>query len=242
MKTYHGVRSERGCEVTVDGEPLKRRSDLSGSATSTFDWGFVGTGQLSLALLADFLGDDSKAKAMWKAFEENVVAELPHRSWTLRDQDLTDALASLTGADGAIAQNNDNSEGFTYGDSLVESMTIPPPAGLGASGALNHTAHFPGEHTKSSEELATDAKSHAVTEAAGEIANAANRVAAAAMAVGKAAQQVAHAGERPSDEPMSTANRAADQKADATNRVVDEAAVLARSAVDEANRVVAKLA
>jgi hypothetical protein len=241
MKIYCGVRSERGCEVTVDGEPLPRRSDLSGSATSTFDWGFVGTGQLSLAMLADFLGDDSKAKAICKAFEEKVIAVLPHRSWTLSGQDLISALAPLIGVEDAFALNDNDSKGSAFGDMPVETATVAPPADATARSAQRGAAHSLRKHTKSSEEFAMDLKSQVVTEAAGEMANAANIVAVAAIAVGKAAHQVAHAGDQPADEPMSTANRDADQRADATNRMVDEAAALARSAVDEVNRVVAKL-
>jgi hypothetical protein len=226
----------------VDGEPLTRRSNLSGNATSAFDWGFVGNGQLSLAILADFLGDDSKAKAMWKAFEEKVIAELPHQSWTMSGQDLTNALALLIGLDGAISMNNDDSMGSALVAMPLEAAIIAPPVSVAARSAQNSTAPFRGDHAKGSEESAMDVKSRVVTEVAGEMVNAANQVTAAAMAVGKAAYQVAHACDSPADEPMSMANRAADQKADATNRVVDEAAALARSAADETNRVVAKLA
>ncbi len=124
MKTYRGVRSQRGCEVTVDGEPLARRSDLSGNATNAFDWGFVGTGQLSLAILADFLGDDSKAKAMCSEFEEKIIAELPHQSWTLSGQDLNNALALFCGGDDAIAVSNDDSTGSALGDMPVKTSNI----------------------------------------------------------------------------------------------------------------------
>ena len=116
MKTYHGNRTERGCEVTVDGEPLPHRSDLSGNATSAFDWGFVGTGQLSVALLSDFLGDDPKAKAMCDAFEKKVVAQLPHRSWTLTGQNLTDALAPLVEASEDLFRKDDEATGAAFGD------------------------------------------------------------------------------------------------------------------------------
>ena len=101
MKTYHGERTDNGCEVTVDGGPLRHRSDLSGSASSGFDWGFIGTGQLSLALLSDFLGDDSKVKSLYDAFEKKVIAELPHHAWTLTGQDLAKALIALSGPDDA---------------------------------------------------------------------------------------------------------------------------------------------
>ena len=60
MRIYHGERTERGCEMTVDGRPLRLRSDLSGNATTAFDWGYIGSGQLSLALLSDFLGAEGE--------------------------------------------------------------------------------------------------------------------------------------------------------------------------------------
>src|SRR5690349_2027770 len=100
MKTYHGERTTHGCKVTVDGEPLRIRSNLSGNATTPFDWGYVGTGQLSLALLSDLLGNDLKAKAMCGAFETEVVAHLRHDSWTMTDYDFATALAPLVGVDG----------------------------------------------------------------------------------------------------------------------------------------------
>jgi len=218
MKTYRGERTERGCEVTVDGLPLQRRADLSGNASSPFDWGFIGTGQLSMAMLSDFLGDDPKAKSMCAEFEKTVVAELPHRSWTLTGRDLADAVAPLIAADDAGAVNQNTPSGGVFG-----------------------AARLLAENSKSLEEGATASKTDQVTAAAGEMVAAANHVAAAAMAVGKAAHQVAHVCDRPTDEPMSIANRAADQKADATNRVVDEAAALADSAASEANRVAAEL-
>jgi hypothetical protein len=130
MKTYHGERTERGCEVTVDGKPLQHRSDLSGNATSAFDWGFVGTGQLSLALLSDFLGDDPKAKEMCNAFEKKVVADLPHRSWTLTGQNLTDALAPLIGVGDAIFPNDNDATGAAFGDMPVATATVVPPSDI----------------------------------------------------------------------------------------------------------------
>jgi hypothetical protein len=102
MKTYHGERSEHGCKVTVDFRPLRMRSDLSGNATTPFDWGYVGSGQLSLALLADFFGSDVKAKAMSDVFEKHVIAILPD-VWTLTDYAIATALAPLVGVDGARA-------------------------------------------------------------------------------------------------------------------------------------------
>jgi hypothetical protein len=103
MKTYHGERTERGCEVTVDGAPLRMCSNLSGNATTAFDRGYVGTGQLSLALLSDLLGNDVTAMSMSAVFEREVVANMPRERWTMPDRDLTAALAPLVGLNGARA-------------------------------------------------------------------------------------------------------------------------------------------
>jgi hypothetical protein len=235
MKTYHGERTERGCEVTVDGHPLQRHADLSGNASSPFDWGFIGTGQLSMAILSDFLGDDPKAKAICGAFEEKVIAELPHRSWTLTGRDLANAVAPLVAADDSVAVDRDDTAAAAFGDMPVESVGLATTPDTFANSVGSASAPLGTGNSKSSEERVTAPKADQVTAAAGE------NVAAAAMAVGKAAHQVAHVCDRPTDEPMSTANRAADQKAAATNRVVDEAAALADSASSDANRVAAEL-
>jgi hypothetical protein len=118
MKTYHGERTDEGCVVTVDDRPLRMRSDLSANATTPFDWGYIGGGQLSLALLSDFFGSDRMAKAMAKVFEQEVISVLPVNSWTLTEQALTTALSPLVGVDGARANDvgpADNT-GATFGD------------------------------------------------------------------------------------------------------------------------------
>jgi hypothetical protein len=130
MRTYHGERTERGCEVTVDGRPLRMRSDLSGNATTAFDWGYVGGGQLSLALLSDLLGDDRRAEALAPEFEQEVIANLPHNSWTLTDRDLAAAVAPLAGAEGdaagARAGGGDGGAGAAFGDMPVHTADLVP--------------------------------------------------------------------------------------------------------------------
>ena len=121
MKFYHGERTARGCEVTVDGRPLQKRSDLTGNATTPFDWGYIGSGQLSVALLSDFLGDDSKAKALAEAFEQNVVAELPTRMWTRTDQDFAAALKPLAGV--IRSADGGGSAGAALGDMPIETTS-----------------------------------------------------------------------------------------------------------------------
>lgn len=127
-KTYHGERTEHGCEVTVDGRPLRMRSDLSGNATTPFDWGYIGGGQLSLALLSDFFGSDRKARAMSEVFEQHVIAVLPVDSWTLTDYALTMALAPLVGVDGARSDDveADGDAGAAFGDMPVTGTDLVP--------------------------------------------------------------------------------------------------------------------
>ena len=232
MKAYHGERTERGCEVTVDGKPLRHRSDLSGNATSPFDWGFVGTGQLSVALLSDFLGNDPQAKEMCEAFEKAVVANLSPGSWTLTGRDVANALAPLRGASAAASPEGNVAEGPFFDDVPVNAAKLAQPA---------DRAQLPPRNTKASKENTAGHQTQNLNDAAAEIADAAASVTAAAAAVSSAAHQVAHACDRPADEAISTINRAADEKAAATNRAVDAATVLARSAANEATRAVSKL-
>jgi hypothetical protein len=128
MRTYRGKRTERGCEVTVDGKPLRMRSNLSGNATTAFDWGYAGTGQLSVALLADLLGSDAKAKAMCEVFENAVVANLPHDSWSMTEYAMATALAPLVGVDGARADDDPANAAAraAFGDMPVKTSDLLP--------------------------------------------------------------------------------------------------------------------
>ena len=124
MKIYHGERTARGCEVTVDGRPLQKRSDLTGNATTPFDWGYIGTGQLSVALLSDFLCDDSKAMVLAEPFERNVVAALPSESWTMTDRELAAALEPWMGMNCNRLPEDD--EPVAFGDMPIETASIAP--------------------------------------------------------------------------------------------------------------------
>jgi hypothetical protein len=96
MKTYVGGRSLAGAEVTVDGKPLDPRLDLKRLSPTGFEWTYEGNGpaQLALALLADHLGDDTKALALSEAFMRHVVAYLDN-AWCLTSVDLDEALAEM---------------------------------------------------------------------------------------------------------------------------------------------------
>ena len=96
MKTYVGGRSLAGAEVTVDGAPLDPRYDLKRLSPTGFEWTYEGHGpaQLALALLADHLGDDARAFALYQPFMRAVVAELDN-SWELTSADIDTALAAF---------------------------------------------------------------------------------------------------------------------------------------------------
>jgi hypothetical protein len=96
VKTYAGGRSLAGAMVTVDGAPLDPRYDLKRLSPSGFEWTYEGAGpaQLALALLADHLGDDARALALYERFMRAVVAELDN-SWELTAADIDAALAAM---------------------------------------------------------------------------------------------------------------------------------------------------
>jgi hypothetical protein len=98
VKTYVGGRSLAGAEVTVDGAPLAPRFDLKRLSPTGFEWTYEGNGpaQLALALLADHLGDDSRALALYQPFMRAVVAELDN-SWELTSAEIDAALRSIGG-------------------------------------------------------------------------------------------------------------------------------------------------
>ena len=98
MKIYVGGRSLAGAEVTVDGRKLDPRFDLKRLSPTGFEWTYEGNGpaQLALALLADHLGDDARALALYERFMRAVVAELDN-SWELTSADIDAGLANLGG-------------------------------------------------------------------------------------------------------------------------------------------------
>jgi hypothetical protein len=96
MKVYAGGRSLDGAAVTVNGEKLNPRYDLKRLSSTGFEWTYEGAGpaQLALALLADHLGDDRRALALYQPFMRRVVAELDN-SWELTSADIDAALRDL---------------------------------------------------------------------------------------------------------------------------------------------------
>ncbi len=113
MRTYEGKRTHDGAHVTVktvtdeasrkDEQERERalspRLDLWNHSPTGFEWGYGGSGpaQLSLALLADALGDDEKAVQLHQPFKWAVVGSLPRLTWTLTDQEIQDLAARVEG-------------------------------------------------------------------------------------------------------------------------------------------------
>jgi hypothetical protein len=93
MKIYEGGRSLDGAVVTVDGRPLNPRFDLMRFSAMGFEWTYEGDGprQLSLALLADHLGDDQKAAALTEKFMRDVVSVLDN-AWSMTSDEIDAAL------------------------------------------------------------------------------------------------------------------------------------------------------
>jgi len=98
VKRYEGGRSLAGAVVTVDGAPLDPRYDLKRLSPTGFEWTYEGAGpaQLALALLADHLGDDRRALALYERFMRAMVADLDN-SWELSSTDIDAALVAIGG-------------------------------------------------------------------------------------------------------------------------------------------------
>jgi hypothetical protein len=78
-----GFNGQVSVREDTNRRPLDARTDLH-NYSATFDWGSdsVGAAQLSLALLADALDNDSRAQSIHQKFKSRVVVELPER-WTM---------------------------------------------------------------------------------------------------------------------------------------------------------------
>ena len=124
MRTYEGKRTHDGAHVTrheteqeqARSLSLPLRLDLWGHSPTGFEWGYGGSGpaQLSLALLADALGDDDKAVRLHQPFKWEVVARLPAReNWTLTDQqiqEVAERIEAQRGGSGGSEGRQGNSE------------------------------------------------------------------------------------------------------------------------------------
>ncbi|OWK40987.1 DUF6166 domain-containing protein [Fimbriiglobus ruber] len=100
MKVYRGQRTHGGWAVTVDDgtscRTLDPRLDLKTHSRSGFAWGHAanGSAQLALALVADALGHDDRAEALYQRFQFNVVEVLPP-AWTLTENQIRAAVRDI---------------------------------------------------------------------------------------------------------------------------------------------------
>src|SRR5579864_1302466 len=96
-KHYRGKQSYGECFVTADGRALDPRFDLRFHSPDGFGWGYGGSGpaQLALALLADWLADDSAALSLYQEFKWSTVAGFPREEWTLTGKEIDVALQKL---------------------------------------------------------------------------------------------------------------------------------------------------
>jgi hypothetical protein len=96
MKTFCGDRTIDGVKVTFDGKPLDQRLDIQQFTPNGFEWSYEGAEprQLALAILAEHLGDDARAKALVEPFMTAVVANFGN-DWEMTSLDIDAALAAI---------------------------------------------------------------------------------------------------------------------------------------------------
>ncbi len=102
-KHYVGEKTPDGCEVLVldrdapdGGHPLDPRFDLRRHADG-LNFGYAGSGpaQLSLALLADALGDDERALLNYQSFKFKRVARWDGDRFEISAEDVRRIVAGL---------------------------------------------------------------------------------------------------------------------------------------------------
>ena len=103
-KFYVGERTPDGCQVAVldtdkpdHARLLDPRYDLRNHSPDGFEFGFAGSGpsQLSLALLADALGDDERAQRTYQSFKFKVVGRLTGDMFKLTEDDIRHKVAEI---------------------------------------------------------------------------------------------------------------------------------------------------
>jgi hypothetical protein len=97
MKTYTGERTSAGGQtvLVIDGPSPRRmldpRRDLRNHSLDGFEWGYGGSGpaQLALALLADALGSDDRALAIYQDFKWFAVSGFGN-AWSMTSQEIVE--------------------------------------------------------------------------------------------------------------------------------------------------------
>jgi hypothetical protein len=103
---YFGIREEGEARVfryreridPREGVPLPLRLDLRQHSPGGFEWGYGGSGpaQLSLAILADYLGSDREAIEYYQDFKFAIIGALPsEKNWVLTEQDIDPTVRNI---------------------------------------------------------------------------------------------------------------------------------------------------
>lgn len=111
MKRYIGERTPDGCQVVVidSSQPdecylLPPRHDLRNHSPDGFNWSYNGSGpaQLSLALLADALGDDDRAQDTYQRFKFKVVSRIEDDQFELTEEEIKQTVVTLEAERGRL--------------------------------------------------------------------------------------------------------------------------------------------
>jgi hypothetical protein len=101
-KRYVGERTPDGVKVVVvqkDGTShmLDPRFDLRNHSPDGFNFGYAGSGpaQLSLALLADALGNDEQAQQVYQDYKFRVIGRVQGDRFELSQEDIQQTVAKL---------------------------------------------------------------------------------------------------------------------------------------------------
>jgi hypothetical protein len=101
VKIYHGSRDDSGTTAFITDESGRReldpRFDLRKHSMTGFEWGYAGSGpaQLALALAADALGDDDRARDVYQQLKFKLVASLGGDTWSLTEGQVRAAVADI---------------------------------------------------------------------------------------------------------------------------------------------------
>ncbi len=104
MRKFSGDRTIDGVKAWVDGRPLDQRLDIHRYTANGFEWSYEGDEprQLALAILAEHLGDPTKAQALVEPFMKAVVANFDNE-WEMTAADIDAALDALRGGSLRVA-------------------------------------------------------------------------------------------------------------------------------------------
>jgi len=100
---YDAVRDVCYVEVFKPGKapyPMQERQEIVNHSPTGIAWGYGGSGpaQCAFAILMDYLGDESRVRALYQDFKFKVVAAFPGNSdWTLTGCQIETALSRIAG-------------------------------------------------------------------------------------------------------------------------------------------------